>query len=291
MRTMVSTYPDAPETPALAAAMTGLFRDVMVGEAAASLGPLDSLAIFYEFEELASTDENGTDLAELLADRLAAVDLVDSAGDLLARRIEGGIAGPERARIGARLAELRLLGERPGEALDALAATNGPDVHESVRLRRRVAEAKALAALGRDADALAVIAGVPGPDAARFRADIHWNRGDWADAARELERVLAAPAAPLEGGAPRPIGDDALRLAVAYAMVGDQGGLARLRARLLPAAAEDDPRRGILDLVTKTNASRPLDWANVSDEVADIAAFEAFLAAYRGAAAPEAALN
>ena len=56
-----------------------------------------------------------------LADRLVEVDLLDRAAELLESQVRYRLAGPLKARVGARLAVIRLLDRAPDQAMKALA--------------------------------------------------------------------------------------------------------------------------------------------------------------------------
>src|SRR3546814_1151916 len=58
--------------------------------------------------------------------------------------------------------------------------------------RRRV-EAKAMFELGRNEDAVALLAGDVSREADLLRADIYWRAEDWSETAKVLQRLAGAP--------------------------------------------------------------------------------------------------
>ncbi|MEX2649283.1 MAG: hypothetical protein WD673_09745 [Alphaproteobacteria bacterium] len=282
MRTLITYVPEAPDTQDTARRMAQLFKDIMIGTASQFLSPLGSLAVFQEFQELTPVGAEGDALIESLAERLAEVDLVAQAGDLLEQQLAGRLSGEARARVGLRVAELRLAAGDPEAALDALAALGEEPTPAALLHRRRMAQARAFAALGRIEEARLALAGDLGIDAVWLRADMAWRDGDWAGATSHIESLLSRSSV-VDG----PWGDRgalALRLAVGYATAGDLAAAAatgRRFARLF----EDDPRRDMFALVTAPEGPASGDWHALPAAIADISDFEAFMASFKATAA------
>ena len=100
---------------------------------------VQALALFYEFRELTPIGRRGDEMIRRLADRLAAVDLLDQAGELLQYQVEHRLDGSARAHVASRLAMIYLTNRKPDRALAALRG----DAHR--RSRRRIAAAAAAA--------------------------------------------------------------------------------------------------------------------------------------------------
>jgi len=295
MRSIAVNFAGAPDHAEIAHRMGQLFKDIMVGVSAEALSPIAALSVFYEFQELSPIGPDGEAMVEGLAERLAAVDLLDKAGDLLQQQVALRQPGEGRARVGARLAELRLDTGRPGDALEALAASGAEGISAGVIERRRLAQARALGALGRGDEALALLAGDPAPAAVALRADIHWNARNWAAAARELalradaiEVDAPAPGEPGHGapeasalGLSPELAETVKRLAVAQSMAGDHAGLAATRARYADEFAGRPDADVFALLAGAPETALPAAWAEIPAALAQTAGLDAFLAAYR----------
>ena len=123
-----------------------------------------------------------------LAERLARADVLDRAASLLEGLLPQ-VSQPEKARLGAQLADIRLRDGKPEAALGP-ATHGGFAVPADLQRRRALSQARALAAVGRGDDALTAIAREEGADIELLRAELHRKRGDWERAAVALRRVV-----------------------------------------------------------------------------------------------------
>src|SRR5260370_29149388 len=85
--------------------------------------PVDALAMFSEFRELTPIGRRGDEMIRRLADRLAAVDLLDQAAELLQYQIDKRLEGAARAQVAAKLAMVYLTNRKPDRAIAALRTT------------------------------------------------------------------------------------------------------------------------------------------------------------------------
>jgi hypothetical protein len=278
MRTVLSHIPEAPNGPTIARRLADVFRDVMIGEGGDYVPPLGTLAIFNEFQELTPVGADGDKLVETLAERLAAVDLVAQAGDLLEGQLAGRLKGDAQVRVAIRVAELRLAAGDPGAALDALAVIGGATVPDGLRHRRGMAQAGALAALGRDEEAIAAIRGDSESDALWLAAQVHWRAAAWSRATAALESLVTRSNSGTEPWGTRT--DLAFQLALGYASAGDERAARDVGRRFASLFAED-PRRDMFALITGPEANRPANWLELPGAIAEVPELEAFLAAYR----------
>ncbi|PZP84461.1 MAG: hypothetical protein DI582_08745, partial [Azospirillum brasilense] len=123
-RYLLQAFPADPEVLTISGNMTELFEDLFLDGVADDMPALKSLGLFYEFRELTPVGAKGDAIIQKLADRLAAVDLLPRATQLLEHQIRYRVAGEDRARVGARLALLYLLNKEPARALEVLEITN-----------------------------------------------------------------------------------------------------------------------------------------------------------------------
>ena len=190
-----------------------------------SAPPLNAAAFYDAHPEFLPEDEAGIRSVLALADRLAALDLVDRASAVL-RDALGRLTDPAaRKPVSTKLAALRLSeGDAPGAmaALDAAADGSAKEVERSI-LRGR-----ALARAGNRRVAEGVLSEL-GDDGAEALAEIRAEVQDWAGAASAMlqhidSKIPTAPA-PLSPAMRRE-----LARAAAYAAMGnDTNALAQLR--------------------------------------------------------------
>src|SRR5918912_2177414 len=100
-----------------------LFTELYLGAKGDDLKPVDALAMFYEFRELTPIGRRGDELIRRLADRLASVDLLDQAAELLQYQVDHRLEGAARAQVAARLAIIYLANRKPDMAITALRAS------------------------------------------------------------------------------------------------------------------------------------------------------------------------
>ncbi|MCR9220688.1 MAG: tetratricopeptide repeat protein [Alphaproteobacteria bacterium] len=300
-RTAVSYFPEDPVSEELAQIMTDIFRRLYLDGEADKLPPLRALALYDEFRELTPSGPEGDRMIENLADRLVAVDLLERAARVLDQQVEFRLEGEERARVGAKLALIRLLDGRPTQAIDALNRTAIIGLSEALQADRRRIRAKANFELGDEAEAIKLLAGDVSRAADLLRRDIFWDAEDWAEVAKVLQRLAGDPPDNPGQGVPLDRARHVVNWAVALFFDGDRRGLEDIR-EIFGAAMANSELAGVFDFIT----SEPEvgSSADLSDTVARLASangFNAFLEEYRGKllaepdadpdAAPDAALG
>ena len=267
-----------PTATLLAGQMNQLFAEIFAHGGADDLPAREALALYYEFRDLTPAGAAGDTVILGLADRLVAVDLLDRAAMLLDNQVKNRLEGLEKARVGARLAVIRLMDHRPEAALKALEASAVERPPETLAAQRRHLRSRSLADLGRTGAALKLIARDTSRDAALLRADIHWRAGDWTRAAAATEDVIEQIPieTPLSPFASRHI----LRRAVALALAHDRAALDRMRARFAEPM-KDSADRYAFDLVTSSVNRETLSFRRLPAALAQVAGFEAFMTSYR----------
>ncbi len=256
LRETEAEMPD--QIPAIRAAMQSAFATLLRDGNAERVAPLDLVSLAEENSDLVPEGDAGAALATALADRLTALDLPARIGPLLEHLMRRAPAGPARASVGARLASLRLGENDAAGAVAALAASDAAELPPALAESRVLLGARAAAAQGREADALAALASLDMPAAIDARATILETAKDWPQAEQAVA-ALVAKTLPPDGRL-----DDVqrrllLRLASAAAQAGDTGALAALRerefARMQGGPVGDmfrlltaDPVRGVADL-------------------------------------------
>lgn len=216
--------------------------------------------LFWEYRDLSPTGAQGDLLVSNLADRLSAAGLHVRAAELLQHQMQNRAIDIAKGPLSVRIARLLLLADKPDRVLDILRRSDGPDYPAPIAEERRRMQVIATWRMGRRDDALAMLDQVE--DAADLRAEMLWQARDWKRFAAANRAVLA----PGRTGA-------VLRQAVALVMLGDEPGLAALRARYLPALRGTKAGEALGALASSSGAVNPaaLDaaMAGVSEASAD----------------------
>ena len=279
MRTATRIAPDSDTTRLLQDRMSDVFAELFLEGKADDLAPLEALALFYDYRELTPIGRRGDEMVRRLAERLVGVDLLEQAEKLLAHQVENRLRGAARAEVAADLAVIYLMDRKPSEALRVLHQTRLSRLPEIMERRRRLVEARALAATGRTEIAIDLLKPFEGPDIDRARADILWAGKRWQQAGEQIERMYTDRWSSAET-----LSDeeriDLIRAAIAFALAGDRIGLGRLRTKYAEKMAQG-PYARAFDVVTGPVEASGVEFQAVVREIAAIDTLEAFLSEYR----------
>ncbi|KAF0220306.1 MAG: hypothetical protein FD176_3351, partial [Rhodospirillaceae bacterium] len=275
MRTVVSSFPEHPDIPTIQQAMSDTFEKLFLGGLADNLSPFAAIGLFDEFQDLTPSGTKGDEMIRKLADRLAQVDLIDRSADLLRHQVRFRLNGVEKARVAARLAFLQLSDRKPGPALEALDASEVPDQPAELYDQRRYMRVRALADLGRSAEALALILNDNSDKAKELRAEIFWEQKRWPEVVSAMEQMVEPPLGnlPIEPKLARRLVD----LATAMILAHDERGLARLRRNFGAKMAKTEFREAFA-LLTAEPERGIIDPASVADKIKQVQSFQGFMA-------------
>ena len=277
MKVLVDEFPGESDYLTSSGELSDFFQDLYLNGKADELPPLKALALFYEFKELTPVGAKGDKMIQKLADRLAALDLIDRATLLLENQINFRLNGEDRSRIGARLALLYLVNHQPSEALKVLEITNfGGNSTDLQRLRLQLT-AQSLSAQSRNTDALNMIAGDTTDAGNLLRLDILWAAQDWPNVVTTAEDVLSKRA-DLTATLSNTETEVLLKLALGYSFQGDYTQLRYLRdyyLNLIP----DSAYKSIFEFIT--NDTNPLDKEDSAMLTEQISHTESFLNTFK----------
>ena len=221
---------DLPEAAALQTDLAAGFRALFLDGMADGLEPVQALALFYDFKDLTPLGADGDLMVRKLVRRLVDVDLLPQAAELLKYQADNRLDGIPRAQVSTDLAVIYLMDRKPEQALTAINASRTTALPAALTAERRLVEARAWSALGRNDSALEILDKDASKDAQDLRAEITWKQKNWAAAGPLFEKALglrfktAGPLTSEEEG-------QLLRAGVAYSLAGDMGSLARLQQR------------------------------------------------------------
>jgi hypothetical protein len=252
-----------------------LFGQLFNGSRSDDMPAVQALALFYEFRELTPIGRRGDEMIRRLADRLAAVDLLDQASELLQYQVEHRLDGSARAHVASRLAMIYLTNRKPDRALAALRATRIADLAGELRQQRLLLEARAQSDVGRHDLALDIISNLVGREAIRLRSDIHWAARRWREASEQIEllygdRWMQFP----------PLNDqeksDIIRAAIGYSLADDAIGLSRLKEKYaVKLSGERD--RDAFEAATRLAANNSAEFATIARMAASVDTLDGFL--------------
>ena len=277
LREAMEHFPDHQENAAVRAQMVDAFAGVYDESGPRKLPPLTALALYDDFRDLTPPGARGDAMIQNLADRLVQMDLLDRAGELLDYQIKNRLQGTDKARVGARLAVVRLLDRQPKAAITALDDSDQPKLPPELTAERLHLRARALAETGDASGALALLEGDTGRDADQIRAEIFVKGQSWGKAAQVLDRLIGDPTQGAFDAARR---RQVLNLAVAYALAGDAEGLRSVRDRFgdkMNSGATKDA----FNLVTSITEGGAITDAALSARFADLQEFQQFMKGYQ----------
>jgi tetratricopeptide (TPR) repeat protein len=254
---------------------SALFSDIFLSAKGDDLPPIEALGMFYEFRELTPIGRRGDEMIRRLADRLAAIDLLDQAAELLQYQVDKRLEGAARAQVAARLAMVYLTNRKPDRAIAALRSTRIADLNGELRQQRLLLEARAQSDVGRHDLALDILSNISGREAVRLRSDIYWAARQWREASEQVELYYGdrwrdfKPLNPAERG-------DVLRAVVGYALADDAIGLARFREKYAPLMTGEADKLAF-DIASKPASGSSAEFTQIAKMAASVDTLEGFL--------------
>ncbi|CBS86793.1 tetratricopeptide repeat protein [Azospirillum lipoferum] len=284
MKETAALVADTPRAEAITKEMSRIFADLFK-DGAQRLPTLDALQLYDQFRELTPVGEAGDEIIRQLAERLISIDLLNRAADLLQHQVEFRLSGLDKARIGTRLASVRLLDNKPDEALKALELSNIAGLPADLAAERRLMQAKALAELNRGDEAMQLLAQDDSINANLLRVDIAWKGQKWDAAALALNKVIGPPPSPAKPLDPN-MSQLVLNRAVALALAGDGNGLNLLK-KDFEGSMKGGPNEDAFRILTRPEQAMGLiDVGTIRSRVAEVDMFKKFLKEYRGGKQP-----
>lgn len=281
MRRTISLFPDDPAAAEIAREMTDSFADIFLEEKGGAMSPLEALALYEEYRELTPPGAQGDAVIRNLAERLVEIDLLDRAATLLEYQVDYRLQDQEKARIGTRLAGIRLLDGKPAEAIRALDKSESAAAPPALLAERRILRARAQSQLDNSAEALRLLAEDTSEPANRLRVDIAFRSRQWAAAAQALGDVIGPPPPAGEALDPQKAGL-VVRRAVALSLAQDTEGLDQLRQTFGPAMEGTREATNFQVLTRPGETTGLVDAASIQSRIAEIDLFRSFLDTYRG---------
>ncbi len=243
------------------------------------LDKIQALALFYDFRSYTPPGRKGDEIVRRLADRLAELDLLDQASELLQYQMDKRLGGVAKASVAARAAVMFLQNRKPAEALATLRGSRLASLPDELRRARALLEARALSDLSRTDLAIEMIAAQVGPDVERLRADIYWQGKRWREAGEAFELVAGDS---WQGNEPlsNKQRTDILRSGIAYVLGSDRLGLDRLRSKFAERMADTSDSQ-VFKLISAESGVRAREFKELARTVVASDTLSSFLDSYR----------
>jgi hypothetical protein len=275
MQSAVRNFPNADEIRDIQLDMQKMFASAFAKGPNDPTPPVQALALFYDYKHLTPPGLEGDEIIRTLTERLAEVDLLPQAAELLQHQVDNRLDGVARAQVATRLAVIYLLDRKPEKALNAIRASRQTRLPDAMIAERRLVEARALTDLNLTDEAIEVLADDASAAAGRLRADIYWAGQRWAQAGLASEALAGD-----RWAAAQALSDiernDVLRAAVAFVLANDRAGVERLRVRFGPKMADSKDARSFAVVAGETNPASP-DMRAMVRQVASVDSLDAFL--------------
>ena len=246
--------------------MGEVFQTLLSNDRAEALKPLDFLALVADYADTIPASDRGDRLAELIAGRLATLDLPDQAVPVLERLMRAAPAGAPRARFGLQIAALRLESGDAAAALGALQTSDSPDLPAALAAERSLLLARVKARQGDLPAAISTLSALGTAEADELRASLLEAAKDWPGALAAL-RDLAGKRVAVAGPLPPEQQDIVLREASAALQAGDRVTVASLRETAGPRMG-NGPRADLFRLLTDRPVQSPADLPRAARDVA-----------------------
>lgn len=271
--------PDLARTRKLRARMQRAYVAFFVKGKGTKIAPIRALGLFHQYSTLIPSGPTGDTVITKLADRLVAFDLLEQAAQLLKQQVDRRLNGVNRARVGARLALLRLLDKNPKAALSALDVSAVKGVPDDLEKQRQRLRARALGGLGQTANAISILEADTSREADLLRAELYWRARKWQEAAGVYTRLAAA--IPKRK---KKITDNQSRILIAWSVTlllsGDSEALKTLRFEYGMAMENSAYRDAYRTISTEISENLP-EYGKIVAKVAEVDQFQAFMADYR----------
>ncbi|MEZ5690219.1 MAG: hypothetical protein R3D71_00955 [Rickettsiales bacterium] len=164
-----------------------MFND---GGAANKFPPLKALALYYNYRNYMPIGAAGNEMMEKLAERLVNLDLLEQAIKIFEYQMTNQTEKQKRSEIGARLAQIYLMRNKPKNALQALQNSLYGENPVLLRLSRNRIAARAMAEIGKTGLAIQTLGQDESKEAEDIRVSIYWKEKNWEYLISEIENIL-----------------------------------------------------------------------------------------------------
>ena len=257
---MIKYYPTSKYVFMVNKEMGKLFEYLFVGEGIEKIDNIESIRLYYEFEELIPIGRLGIEIVMEVVDRLLEINLLEKAIDLVKHMVEFRLTGKEKLIYVLKLASLYMEDSKIDEAqelLDNYDFINLQDVfyREYIYLNAKISIQKKEYQLAID-----YLDGIFSERAQDVKEEVYWISKDWLPLMQMLERDLKYRNNPGGKLTAKEV-NKVLKLVIAYSNTDKDKELKNLKEAFFDIMPENS--RHILSLNTMTNLSYDIDINNV----------------------------
>ncbi len=268
------------QKPAIEQRMIQIMEEIYYYNNDNQFDPIKALALFDDFGYLIERSPHQTAIVIKLADRLVAVDLLQRAEQLLNSYMQQkwySLSHEELSAMGGRLALIDLFQNDENSALKHLGETEFYDISETLRLQRKIIEAKALVQLGDIEKALDMLAGNNSKNALLLKSQIYWDSERWDEASDTIRYLVEKP---VEG---QPLSDEQIRYILdwltALKLAGKETVIVRIRNTFMPYF-EKTPYASLFNLLTDKLEQDTISIKQIDKTIQNIQTFSNFAKQY-----------
>ena len=268
----VSSFPSTTTAIEMAHNMRETFLLMFAEDSNVATSPMDALVLYYQYKNYAPSGKAGRDLADRLADKLVAMDLLDQAATLLDHQMRTEADKTFRSQIGAKVSKIYMMAHEPHKALKTLQDSVYGEIPVNLRLSRNLLTAQALFDIKEVDRAYQMIEHDDSLEAERLRLDIYWQRKDWphvistAEGVLKLRKDVSAPLNLEES-------DAVLKLGLAYIFHNDPTQLQYLHDYFGPLMA-NNPNKAVFEFITSNDVTpTPANFEDVMQNLSDTRSF------------------
>jgi hypothetical protein len=226
-RYIATNFPSTADSIVVLGKMRKVFIDLFHGGVAYSMKPLETLNIYFTFQELMPVGELGDEISRKFADYLVKTDLPEDAIKIIEHQVRFRAEGEMRDRLALQLADMYIRGKRLLKVDEALRYIDLKNANSEILRQAKYRRAMVQALSGKYDNALSIIRDDFSYDAMSVRLELFWQRENWFGVINILENRLNE----MNDTRPEPLTkkeiDQVLKLAVAYSA---QEEFAKLRA-------------------------------------------------------------
>lgn len=258
--------------------MIRLFEDIYLNNRADEMSALKTIALYKDYAWLAPRSRSYTEIAQKVADRMVAIDLLESAANILTEQLRRPNLSKEQiSQIGARLALIYLFQEDNIAALKILENTDNQEISANQKKYRKIIKAQALSNLKRTEDALNLLKGDMSKNALLLKTEIYWKSENWSKAADTIKFLIEKPQ---KGKQLKPEQINyILDWVLALKKAGKTTVIYRIRNTFLPYF-KDTPQYSSFNILTSNLETNKVDMSAINQAVEGIAAYSDFSKIY-----------
>ncbi len=170
--------------------MKDIFYEFFTSKDRKKASTIEAISIYNGFKKLLPDGEKGSAINLKFADYLINADLLSDAATVLENHLPKSVSDKTTAHLGAKLAKIHLLNNKPNRALKALAKTIVEKAQPHIVKERVLLNARAHTQLKDYNIAIKLLSKLHSKESQLLKANIYWQQKQWSNAANTLEKII-----------------------------------------------------------------------------------------------------